>query len=138
MGFSYSAYGLCCDFCDHDKSTRKYVKKIDCPYGYCQAWACCDVCRAKKLHKQCSCNPEKKTHMEFCKVAMIEFEVKKLNEKGIICKMSAVLCSNCKAHVIRIESGSKFSSACIYEKCKYSKNFEELRKLHDKVVEIAQ
>lgn len=68
MGFSYSAYGLCCDFCDHDRmDNRKYVKKIPCPYNWCQAWACCDVCFGKKLHLQSSCTNEKTPHKEICK-----------------------------------------------------------------------
>lgn len=137
MGFSYSAYGLCCDFCDHDKSTRKYVRKIQCPYGFCQAWACCDVCRAEKKHMASSCTPEKKTHKEICKVRMIEYDIKKLNEKGIKCVKSGLLCSNCKCHVIRIDSGTKFSNTCIYEKCKHSRNFEELQTLQNKVMEMA-
>lgn len=136
MGFSYTAYGLCCDFCNADKSTRKYVKKLSCPYGYCQAWACCDECRAKKLHQMCSCNRENKTHKEFCKVAMIESDVEKLNQVGIKCKMSQIKCNNCYCHMIRIESGSKFSMACIYETCKYSKKLEELQSIQDKVLEV--
>lgn len=137
MGFSYSAYGLCCDFCEQDKSTRKYVKKIECPYGYCQAWAVCDVCRTEKKHMACSCSAEKTTHKKYCLPKSIEFEVQKLNEKGIKCKVSALKCSNCKAPVISIEHGSKFAHACIYEKCKYSKSFEEIQSLHVKVLEAA-
>jgi hypothetical protein len=136
MGFSYSAYGLCCDFCGADHTTRKYVKKIDCPYGFCQAWATCDQCRAAKKHMASSCTNEDKTHKELCKVRMIEYEIEKLNKKGIKCCKSGLLCSNCKANVIRIENGSKFSNACIYEKCKYSRNFEELQKLQAKVMEV--
>ncbi len=74
MGFSYSSYGLCCDFCNHDKSDRKYVVKISCPYGYCQAWACCDVCRAEKKHMQSSCRVDKLTHKEYCKKAALDFD----------------------------------------------------------------
>ena len=137
MGFSYGYWGLCCDFCGAQRNTRKYVKKIDCPYGYCQAWATCDLCRAKKLHMASSCTRGEETHKELCKVRMIEFEIEKLNEKGIKCSKSAMLCSNCKTNVIRIESGTKFSNVCIYEKCKYSKNFEELQSLHTKIMELA-
>ena len=136
MGFSYGHFGLCCDFCSAQHNTRKYVKKIDCPYGYCQAWACCDVCRAKKLHMACSCTPEQKTHKEYCKPKMIEYEIEKLNEKGIKCAKSGLLCSNCKTNVIRIDNGTKFSNVCIYDKCKYSRNFEELQQLQNKIMEV--
>lgn len=67
MGFSYSAFGLCCDFCYHDKSDRLYVKKINCPYGFCQSWAICDQCFKLKKHFQSSCTNENKTHKEICK-----------------------------------------------------------------------
>lgn len=40
MGFSYTYLGLCCDFCNNSGS-KKNVKKIPCPYGFCQTWACC-------------------------------------------------------------------------------------------------
>ncbi len=135
MGFSYGYFGLCCDFCGAQRNTREYVKKIECPYGYCQAWACCNVCRVKKLHMQSSCTNEEKTHKEHCKILMIEHDIEKLNEKGIKCSKSAMLCSNCKTNVIRIESGTKFSNACIYDKCKDSKSFEELQSLQNKIME---
>lgn len=70
MSFSYSVHGLCCDFCDHDKSTRKNIYKINCPYGWCQAWAVCDLCRRKGLHKNSSCgfpNDPKKQNHKYCK-----------------------------------------------------------------------
>lgn len=74
MGFSYGPFGLCCDFCDRDEP-RINVKKITCPYGYCQAWACCIECKAKKLHLQSSCTPEKKTHKEVCKQWQEQFAI---------------------------------------------------------------
>ena len=137
MGFSYGYFGLCCDFCGAQRNTRKYVKKISCPYGYCQSWACCDICRAKKLHMQSSCTNEEKSHKELCKVRMIEYEIEKLNEKGIKCVKSAMICSSCKCQVIRIENNSKFSISCIYEKCRHHRNFEELQSLQNKVMEAA-
>jgi hypothetical protein len=77
MGFSYSSNGLCCDFCG--KSEPKYnVKKIDCPYGWCQAWACCIECKAKKLHLSSSSGGT--THKETCKANSLEYQ-KKENEK---------------------------------------------------------
>lgn len=137
MGFAYSAFGLCCDFCDHDSRDRKYVKKIECPYGYCQAWACCDVCRAEKKHMQCSCNPAKITHKEYCLPKSIEYEVEQLNKKGIRCEKNNLKCSNCKAPMISIQSGTKFAMACIYEKCKIHSSFEDLEKTYAKVLEAA-
>ncbi len=72
MGFSYSAFGLCCDFCDHDKSDRSYVRKIKCPFNWCQAWAICDQCKALKKHLLSSCSNEQKTHKEICKQLSIK------------------------------------------------------------------
>jgi len=77
MGFSYGYWGLCCDFCGFQRNTREYVKKIACPYGYCQAWACCDKCFAEKKHHYSSCSLEKKTHKEHCKKAAIDFDKEK-------------------------------------------------------------
>ena len=57
MGFVYALGLLCCDFCDHNHLTKpsiKWVKKIPCPYGYCQAWAVCDQCHSKGKHKEAS------------------------------------------------------------------------------------
>jgi len=74
MGFSYGYFGLCCDFCDRDNPSLN-VKKIPCSYGYCQAWACCIECKAKKLHLCASCTPQKKTHKEICKDLAIKFNL---------------------------------------------------------------
>ena len=48
---------LCCDFCDGFKGhNREWVKKVSCPYGYCQDWAVCDKCFKQKKHlKKASC-----------------------------------------------------------------------------------
>lgn len=50
---------LCCDFCGgfkgqdvYGKTVIKWVRKIPCPYGYCQAWATCDLCYAQGKHKE--------------------------------------------------------------------------------------
>lgn len=66
MGFSYSHFGLCCDFCGNSKPEYN-VKKLPCPYGYCQAWACCKFCHEKKKHLICSIGKTEKTHLEVCK-----------------------------------------------------------------------
>ena len=45
---------LCCDFCDGFKGDSKgttWVKKIKCPFGYCQSWATCNKCFKEKKHK---------------------------------------------------------------------------------------
>jgi len=84
MGFSYGYYGLCCDFCGAQRDTRKYVKKLECPYGYCQAWACCDQCRAEKKHMQSSCTPARQTHKEFCKAAMIKHDKAEQEKQAIL------------------------------------------------------
>lgn len=47
MGFSYNHLGLCCDFCSN-AGPKGNVRKIACPYGYCQAWACCETCKKAK------------------------------------------------------------------------------------------
>jgi len=64
MGFVYSQYGLCCDFCGKSKPEFN-VRKIACPYGYCQAWATCKLCFAEKKHLYASCKDMK--HKEYCK-----------------------------------------------------------------------
>ena len=71
MGFCYGQFGLCCDFCSTD-DPKLNVKKIPCPYGYCQAWACCKNCFAKKLHLASSCTNEHKSHKENCKLLSIK------------------------------------------------------------------
>ena len=65
MGFSYTYLGLCCDFCSNSGS-KQNVRKIQCPYGFCQAWACCNICFKLKKHLTSSCNPNKK-HNDSCK-----------------------------------------------------------------------
>lgn len=74
MGFSYGYWGLCCDFCGAQRNTRKYVKKLPCPYGWCQHWACCDICRLKKNHTVSSCSPEGFSHKQVCKPLMKKYE----------------------------------------------------------------
>ena len=99
MGFSYSTNQytshmcLDCDFCGKNKSEmadyghfkldnegypikklNTWVKKIDCPYGWCQACATCNECFKLGKHKSwSSANPSKdcKNH-ESCKVRMAE------------------------------------------------------------------
>ena len=99
MGFSYSTNQytchmcLDCDFCGKNKSEmvdyghfkldsegypikklNTWVKKIDCPYGWCQAWATCNECFKLGKHKSwSSANPSNdgKNH-ESCKARMEE------------------------------------------------------------------
>ncbi len=71
MGFSYNYLGLCCDFCSNS-GPKQNVRKIKCPFDYCQDWACCNTCKKKKLHLQSSCNPNKISHKDYCKQKMIE------------------------------------------------------------------
>lgn len=82
MGFCYSANGLCCDFCNADHSTRKYVRKIKCPYEYCQAWACCDQCRSEKKHMSSSC--AEGTHKETCKELATRADKKEQEKQAIL------------------------------------------------------
>lgn len=72
MGFSYTHFGLCCDFCGHSEPEFN-VKKIKCPYDFCQAWACCKNCYKKKLHLKASCTNRGLTHKEYCKHAVIKY-----------------------------------------------------------------
>ena len=74
MGFVYSMDGLlCCDFCGNSKPEYN-VKKIPCPYEFCQAWACCKNCKKKKLHLMASCTKENKSHKDICKPRIEEYE----------------------------------------------------------------
>jgi hypothetical protein len=63
----------------------------------------------------------------------IEYKIKTLNEKGIKCVKSALLCPFCKCNIIRIEIGTKFVNTCIHGICKFSSDFEELQKLQSKL-----
>ncbi len=83
MGFSYNYLGLCCDFCNNAGSQQN-VRKIKCPYDYCQAWACCNTCKKKKLHLQSSCNPNKISHKNYCKQKMIEFNQEQKQKEVLI------------------------------------------------------
>ena len=74
MGFSYSHFGLCCDFCGHSEPEYN-VNKIPCPYGYCQAWACCKYCHEKKKHLVCSIGKTERRHSDICKT-LSEYFVK--------------------------------------------------------------
>ena len=60
MGYSYDGQGrLCCDSCGRSGG----VRKIRCPFGWCQSAALCPDCRSnkhrswltKELHRQLGC-----------------------------------------------------------------------------------
>jgi hypothetical protein len=92
MGFTYTMFGLCCDFCGVSRTTDQ-VRKINCPYAYCQAWACCENCKQKKLHLRSSCEPEK-LHKDYCKleaekVRQRENERQKLLHDGHFLRVAA-------------------------------------------------
>ena len=70
MGFCYDSQGLlCCDFCG--KSGE--VRKIACPYNWCQHWATCADCRHEGKHHVASCGGGG-THAEVCKQASADFK----------------------------------------------------------------
>src|SRR5438309_912895 len=46
MGFIYQGKKLVCDFCG-----TAGARKMNCPHGYCQAYATCASCRTLKRHK---------------------------------------------------------------------------------------
>ena len=52
---------------------RFTVRCIRCPYGWCQKWAVCTDCKAKKRHLQASCMNTRlgdgNTHKKICKEA---------------------------------------------------------------------
>lgn len=78
MGFSYVGRALCCDFCGGFTGDAKgtiQVRKMPCPYGYCQAWATCHGCRLKGTHK---------------KIASVEFGNKELNKNHEGCHIEMV------------------------------------------------
>jgi len=92
MGFSYSQYGLCCDFCGASGKIHQ-VRKINCPYAYCQAWACCASCKQKKLHLASSC--ANKPHKDYCKLEaektrQRENEKQKLLNDGLFLRVAAL------------------------------------------------
>lgn len=73
MGFSYTSFGLCCDFCDNSGS-KENVKKISCPYGWCQSWACCNVCYKQKKHLVSSSNSNQ-SHKDYCKFMAYKYRL---------------------------------------------------------------
>lgn len=81
MGFSYSSNGLCCDFCGKSNPLDN-VKKIPCPYGWCQAWACCKSCHAKKLHLRSSSGGT--VHKDTCKKLRQEYDAKHKTREELI------------------------------------------------------
>ena len=81
MGFSYNYLGLCCDFCSN-AGPKGNVRKIACPYGWCQAWACCTDCKAKKRHLQCSCGDG--LHKDICKKLTQEDNKKKQEKQYLL------------------------------------------------------
>jgi len=89
MGFSYGYNGLCCDFCDKD-DPQLNVKKIPCPYGFCQAWACCNKCFKQKKHLSASVGIIEngklvtKSHKDHCKQASIDFDKKQSMKIGVL------------------------------------------------------
>lgn len=79
---------LSCDFCGksnwqlngYASGKKTWVKKIACPYGYCQAWATCNECHNKgkdKEYASCGFGDEKldKNH-NGCRVRMEEKRVR--------------------------------------------------------------
>jgi hypothetical protein len=70
MGFSYALHPisgrrlLCCDFCGGFRGWDgvKWVRKMACPFGWCQHYATCDKCavagkhKAAETHKGCKEN----------------------------------------------------------------------------------
>lgn len=85
---------LTCDFCGSYPA-----RKMRCPYGYCQAWATCQGCKAEGKHKFSSCSREKATHAEVCKKLHLEYEQKQNwkeehKAEGIICSAIADLTNN--------------------------------------------
>ena len=71
MGFCYDMDGLlCCDFCGQSGQ----VRKIKCPYGWCQPWATCPECKSNGKHHIPSCGgKEGQTHKDVCKQAYADF-----------------------------------------------------------------
>jgi hypothetical protein len=71
MGYCYEAYKgkrgrLCCDLCGNAGG----VRKIRCPFGYCQATAACPACR--KAHPEVF---SKATHQNRgCEAAHLKFK----------------------------------------------------------------
>ena len=146
MGFSYvqdpftNRMKLCCDFCnsykDDPRTGIKSVRKIECPHGYCQAWATCDQCKKLGNHKASSTgmpnDPDKENH-KLCARGMAEIEVNHLKEKGIKCVVSGMTCKKCKINVIRIEGEKAEAHACITKNCENFASFEQIQEVQNKM-----
>ena len=79
MGFSYASWGLCCDLCSRqslafrDGNTPEPARKIDCPYGFCQAWAVCKSCEREGKYLEYAStflNLRDKRHHDGCRRQM--------------------------------------------------------------------
>ena len=99
MGYCYAEvdgrHVLCCDICgDHGG-----VRRVRCPYGYCQATAACPKCR--KEHKT---EFSKARHAD-CKVRSAEFharecEQQRLLDAGLAVRCSALSTDDGRVHVL--------------------------------------
>ena len=105
MGFCYARVGsrqvLCCDVCGNFPA-----KKINCPYGWCQATASCATCRPRvKALDHANCK-QRHDQMEADKRELIEGK-------------STLTLYHCDGnppyHRIR-EDGASFAACCIFNK----------------------
>lgn len=89
MGFCYgrnpftNRMQLACDFC----SKIGEVRKIKCPFGYCQAYATCKACKPlnnKELHLRNKCDVYAKEYEEN------QLEKKRILEQGSFLRVSAL------------------------------------------------
>lgn len=83
MGFTYAVSNngrqyLCCDFCGKSKINGLTVRKIRCPFRWCQAYATCQNCKhlnTKEAHIKNDCDIYAKFHD-----LKDEFKNRKLND----------------------------------------------------------
>ena len=78
MGFCYQVSGgrrsLCCDSCGNAGGVRKHL----CPAGWCQSWALCSSCWAKRselgwleAHESCASSSAEYAAVEARKAALL-------------------------------------------------------------------
>jgi hypothetical protein len=88
MGYCYEAYKgkcgrLCCDLCGNAGG----VRKVRCPFGYCQAIAACPACR--KAHPEVF---SKAKHRERgCEAAHLKFNVDLMNKMALLADGAYIL-----------------------------------------------
>lgn len=84
MGFVYQGKKLCCDLCG-----TAGARKVNCPFGYCQAIAACPECRISKKDVL-----GKTGHRDRgCEAAHLKFEAEHAEREKLLAEGELILAS---------------------------------------------